>query len=114
MSEQHPSLEICIQFSEDGKHIRKWSRFPFEGGECLYSHPKLIAAGEDQVERAWRDGWTECKNRLTEDEAFCLTEDVEEDAWLDSETRAAMADQCAESAKCPPREHLMSGWPVEE
>lgn len=35
----HPSLELCVQFSEDGKHIRKWSRLPFQGGECLYSHP---------------------------------------------------------------------------
>ena len=35
----HPSLELCIQFDETGRHIRKWSRVPFVGGECLYSHP---------------------------------------------------------------------------
>lgn len=34
----YPSLEMCVIFSDDG-HIRKWSRDPFEGGECLYSHP---------------------------------------------------------------------------
>lgn len=43
---------------------------------------------ESVREAAWRDGWQECKDRLTEDEAFCLTEDVEEDAWLDSATAA--------------------------
>lgn len=35
----HPSLEICVQWSDDGQHIRKWSRLPFESGQCLYSHP---------------------------------------------------------------------------
>lgn len=39
MSEEYPSLEICIQFSDDGKHIRKWSRIPFDGGTNYYSHP---------------------------------------------------------------------------
>ncbi|EPR09803.1 hypothetical protein M527_06655 [Sphingobium indicum IP26] len=35
----YPSLELCVQFSEDGRHIRKWSRLPFDGGTSLYSHP---------------------------------------------------------------------------
>lgn len=34
-----PSLELCVQFSDDGQHIRKWSRLPFDGCERLYSHP---------------------------------------------------------------------------
>lgn len=37
--EAYPSLELCVQFTDDGQHIRKWSRLPFDGGECLYSHP---------------------------------------------------------------------------
>lgn len=40
----HPSLELCVQYSEDGKHIRKWSREPFEGGECLYAISPEAAA----------------------------------------------------------------------
>ena len=47
----------------------------------------MVAQGDDALERAWRDGWAQCKASLTEDEAFCLTEDVEHDAWLDSDTR---------------------------
>lgn len=27
--------EIWVRFSEDGKHIAKWSRQPFEGGWCF-------------------------------------------------------------------------------
>ena len=38
-SRKHPSLELCVQFSDDGQHIRKWSRLPFDGGTNLYSHP---------------------------------------------------------------------------
>lgn len=33
-----PSLELCVQFSDDGQRIRKWSRLPFDGCERLYSH----------------------------------------------------------------------------
>lgn len=55
LDDTHPSLELCVQFSDDGQHIRKWSRIPFEGGECLYSHPATPAAGDAEVERvvAW-------------------------------------------------------------
>lgn len=45
------------------------------------------------VELAWRDGWKCCRDSLTEDEAFCLTEDVEADAWADCETRAALSNK---------------------
>ncbi|WP_157092809.1 hypothetical protein [Sphingomonas hankookensis] len=41
-----PSLELCVQFSDDGQHIRKWSRLPFDGGTCLYSHPASAPAGD--------------------------------------------------------------------
>lgn len=34
-----PSLELCVQFSECGQHIRKWSRLPFDGGTDFYSCP---------------------------------------------------------------------------
>jgi hypothetical protein len=37
-------LEICIQFDETGQHIRKWSRVPFVGGECLYAHPAALSS----------------------------------------------------------------------
>lgn len=46
----HPSLEICIQFDETGQHIRKWSRVPFVGGECLYSHPAALSASISNAE----------------------------------------------------------------
>lgn len=46
----HPSLELCVQYSEDGKHIRKWSREPFEGGECLYAiSPEAAARHRTEV-----------------------------------------------------------------
>lgn len=48
----HPSLELCVQFSDDGKHIRKWSRVPFEGGECLYSHPASDNAVREALDAA--------------------------------------------------------------
>ena len=48
----HPSLEMCVQWSEDGQHIRKWSRLPFDGGECLYSHPVEPAPSEDRLREA--------------------------------------------------------------
>ncbi len=43
----------------------------------------------DLIERTWREGWKTCRDSLTEDEAYSLTEDVEEDAWLCSEARQA-------------------------
>ncbi len=42
----------------------------------------------EKVREAWRDGWDSCKSCLTDDEAFCLTDDVQHDAWLDSKTAA--------------------------
>lgn len=51
---------------------------------------RILSEAQALREAAWRDGWSECKSSLTEDEAFCLTEDVEDDAWLDSETRASI------------------------
>ncbi len=50
----------------------------------------LTAERERTVENAWRDGWKCCRDSLTEDEAFCLTEDVEQDAWLDSDTARSL------------------------
>ena len=37
-----------VEFSDDGQHIRKWSRLPFDGGECLYSHPAPRAEAPSQ------------------------------------------------------------------
>lgn len=33
----YQSLELCVQFSECGQHICKWSRLPFDGGTDFYS-----------------------------------------------------------------------------
>ena len=43
----------------------------------------------DALERAWREGWKDCRDTLTDDEALHLTDDVEEDAWADSAARLA-------------------------
>ena len=45
----YPSLELCVQFSDDGQHIRKWSRLPFDGGTNLYSHPPQSQPNADQA-----------------------------------------------------------------
>lgn len=42
------------------------------------------------VERAWRDGFNAARQCLSDDAAYCLTADVEEDAWGDSDTRQAL------------------------
>jgi len=79
------------------------------------------------LREAWRDGWAECKGRLTDDEAFCLTDDVEDDAWLDSKTRAALAQPVQDEPTCicgnvPCPGHSISeadkliadNWPVQD
>jgi len=43
------------------------------------------------VEAAWREGWALCKATLFDDDGLHLTDDVEEDAWADSKTRAALS-----------------------
>ena len=43
------------------------------------------------VEAAYREGFGAARESLTEDEGYCLTADVEHDAWMDSEARAALA-----------------------
>lgn len=40
------------------------------------------------LERAWRDGFQTARDCLPDDAAFELTDDVEQDAWADSETAA--------------------------
>lgn len=67
--------------------IRQWTNLARTAISALsaQSPPPIMGEG---LEAAWRDGWNECKAGLTEDEAFCLTADVEEDAWLDSKTAA--------------------------
>ena len=49
---EHPSLELCVQFSDDGQHIRKWSRLPFDGGTNFYSHPMPAATCNDGLQVA--------------------------------------------------------------
>lgn len=46
---------------------------------------------EEMVEKAWREGFQAARECLADDEAFTLTEDVEEDAWRDSTARAALS-----------------------
>lgn len=53
----------------------------------------MTDTNREAIEQAWRDGWKSCRDSLTDDEAFCLTDDVEADAWADSKTRAALAKQ---------------------
>ena len=50
-----------------------------------------LSSTQEEVEKAWREGFDSARKCLTEDEAFCLTVDVEEDAWRDSDTRARAA-----------------------
>jgi hypothetical protein len=80
-----PSLELCVQFSDNGQHIRKWSRFPFEGGECLYSHPAPkvasdTAPGMREVEdiirtlaNSWEIGMSACDVERAADEIAALS-----------------------------------------
>lgn len=51
------------------------------------AYPAGVAAGREE---AWRDGFGFARQCLTYDEAFCLTEDIEQDAWVDSKTAAAI------------------------
>jgi hypothetical protein len=51
----------------------------------------------EALERAWREGFQAARDCLTEDEAFTLTVDVEEDCWRDSGTRSALAPPTAQS-----------------
>lgn len=39
MSEEYPKLEIFIQFSDCGQHIRRWSRFAFDGATAYHTEP---------------------------------------------------------------------------
>jgi len=43
---------IYVRWSDDGQHIRKWSRDPFDGGEPMYSRSFLLS--EERVEAASR------------------------------------------------------------
>lgn len=64
----------------------------------MTSPTKSELAAVAAEERAWRDGWATCKASLTDDEASCLTDDVEQDAWLDSDTcRAALAQHAPDT-----------------
>ncbi|BBD98077.1 hypothetical protein SAMIE_1015780 [Sphingobium amiense] len=49
-----------------------------------------VEAFRAMLEQAWRDGFQNARNCLADDNAFELTEDVEEDAWLDSVTRTLL------------------------
>ncbi len=55
----------------------------FVAAEC---ESASLAGVKEGLEMAWRDGFNCARNCVSEDEAFCLTEDVEGDAWLDSAT----------------------------
>lgn len=47
--------------------------------------PQDVALAE---ENAWREGFQCARDCLSDNEAFCLTDDVEQDCWIDSKTRA--------------------------
>lgn len=49
-----------------------------------------VAMVKSAIEKAWRDGFQSARDCLTANEASCLTEDVEQDAWHDSKTRALL------------------------
>jgi hypothetical protein len=71
--------------SMDEALFTAWFSAAIEKGQAL--------SGGREVERlreAWEEGWRLCKASLTDDEAFCLTDDVQADAWADSATRAAL------------------------
>ena len=53
--DDYPSLELCVQFSEDGQHIRKWSRIPFDDGTCFYSHPASQSQPAATVQEVGRE-----------------------------------------------------------
>lgn len=46
---------IYMQWSDDGQHIRKWSREHFDGGEPMYSRSFLLS--EERVEAAAKMMW---------------------------------------------------------
>lgn len=48
-----------------------------------------MTAEREALERAWREGFQAARECLTEDEAFTLTMDVEEDCWRDSRARSS-------------------------
>lgn len=49
-----------------------------------------LAKRDKALEVAWRDGFQSARDCLADDDAVCLTCDVEEDAWLDSKTRSLL------------------------
>ncbi len=63
----------------------------FDAGHSVQAMIRQRLAGvKEGLEMAWRDGFNCARNCVSEDEAFCLTEDVEGDAWLDSATARAI------------------------
>lgn len=70
---EHPGESYAEKFATANRYIAALSALP--------------DAGRGR-EAAWRDGFQSARDCLSKDDAFTLTEDVEEDAWLDSKTRA--------------------------
>lgn len=96
--DDHRGLSNCYSWDDGWEPHQEHRRSIYlrQARAAIAAHDSALrdqlAAVEARVEAAWRDGWAECRERLSEDEAFCLTVDVEEDAWLDSKTRAALKD----------------------
>ena len=59
-------------------------------GLAITTLTALRTVNDGLVEAAWREGFDSARECLSDDDAFCLTADVEEDAWADSITRAAL------------------------
>jgi hypothetical protein len=47
MADNNPEV-LHVQFSDDGAHIRKWAREPFDGSSAF---PRAPAVSEEAVER---------------------------------------------------------------
>ena len=70
---------------DDNFVVQNYARHRLAALEAQASRIAELEAGHEQ---AWRDGFQSARDCLSGDDAFCLTEDVETDAWLDSKTRA--------------------------
>ena len=51
---------------------------------------RAALSARDEVREAYREGFEDAKSCLTDEEAYCLTVDVEADCWADSKARAAL------------------------
>lgn len=82
--EMHGTEVTTLKCTEADKAYG-WTETP------LYTHPAPPADLVELVEAAWRAGFQTARDCLPDDADDVLTEDVEHDQWLDSNTRTALA-----------------------